>query len=157
MARSSRMSSRGGVVSRPLVETVLGDGVPGSSDEQLATQFLAGAIPGPAGRHDRPGVASDSRPILPAAEPKAAARQGMLIIAPGARQDPERREGGEALVMNGTDQVLYAPARGYAFHMLTCRNMSGSARQMRTCTVAEAIDRGLHPGQCCTGGRLEVV
>eukprot|EP00439_Symbiodinium_sp_Y106_P018020 s5539_g2.t1 len=29
----------------------------------------------------------------------------MLIIAPGARQDPERREGGEALVMNGTDQV----------------------------------------------------
>ena len=151
-SHSARVLERGGAAARQWAQEALGSEIPSSSGDDRASQFSAGRVPGPAVRS---GVPTSS--TRESAKAKPMARRSRLVIAPGARQDPEIREGGEALVMSLTDMVLYAPTRGYAFHLVTCRNVRGSAKQTRQCTVAEALDLGLHPGQCCTGGRMEVV
>ena len=97
--------------------------------------------------------------VRPAGEAVTQAQRrprGKLVLAKGARQDPMDANG-EALVMWRLDRVVYAPSRGYAFHLQTCRNVQGSAKTVRFCTLQEAVERGLQPGQCCTAGRLEMV
>ena len=89
--------------------------------------------------------------------PQNTTPRGYMVIAPGARQDPEPREGGEALVMTENDHVCCVLSRGYAFHLPGCRNLRGSARRIRTVTLREALLMELQPAQCCTAGRVHVV
>ena len=130
---------------------------------QQSGQFLGGGNPRPAGQADVQEMigrawASVTQPAAKANPvPENATPRGYMVIAPGARQDPEPREGGEALVMTETDNVSYALSRGYAFHLPGCRNLRGSARRTKTVSLREALLMELQPAQCCTAGRVHVV